>query len=177
MVRTSLLIVGAIPVIFAILIAASLLMQHEIPFTAVVPNDKITIEYTKYQIKLVSFGITNSTGSQYTEILTITDDGKINYNVVDAGYSKPDKKSQLTAEQLSKLTALIKETGFMEIPTDSFPVRDGVDDYKKYGIKVTLNGQTQQIHWVEQNATNKFIPPIISMVQLELDQIINQLIE
>ena len=177
MVRISLLIVGAIPVIFAILIAASLIMHQEVPFTAVVPDDKITIAYTKHQIKLVSFGVTERAGSQYTEILTINDDREIKYSVIEAGYPKPDKKSQITTEQLSKLTALIKETGFMEIPTDSFPVRDGVSDYNKYSIKVTLNGQTKQIHWVEQNATDKFIPPIISMVELELDQIINQLIE
>ena len=177
MVRISLLIVGAIPVIFAILIATSLLMQQEIPFTAVSPSDKIEIEYTKHQLKLVSFGVTERAGSQYTEILTINDDGEIKYSVVEAGYPKPEKKSQINATQLSKLTALIKETGFMEIPTDSFPIRDGVDDYKKYSIKVTLNKQTTQIHWVEQNATDKFIPPIISMVELELDQIINQLIE
>ena len=177
MVRISLLIIGAIPVIFAILIAASLIMHQEVPFTAVVPDDKITIAYTKHQIKLVSFGVTERAGSQYTEILIINDDREIKYSVIEAGYPKPDKKSQITTEQLSKLTALIKETGFMEIPTDSFPARDGVSDYNKYSIKVTLNGQTKQIHWVEQNATDKFIPPIISMVELELDQIINQLIE
>lgn len=177
MVRISLLIVGAIPVIFAIIIAASLIMQQEVPLTAVVPEDKITIEYTKHQLKLVSFGVTERAGSQYTEILAINDNGEIKYSVVEEGYPKPDKKSQINAAQLSKLTALIKETGFMEIPTDSFPVRVEVDDYKKYSIKVTLNGQTRQIHWVEQNATDKFIPPIISIVELELDQIINQLIE
>src|SRR3990172_427696 len=153
MVRISLIIVGAIPVIFAIIFAVSLITHQEIPTTAVVQDDKITIEYTKHQLKLVSFGVSESTGSQYTEILTI----------------KKDK--------LKKLTALIKETGFMEIPTQSFPVRDGVNDYQKSTIKVTLNGKIQQIHWVEQNATDKFIPPIISMIELELDQIINQLIE
>jgi hypothetical protein len=177
MVRISLLIVGAIPVIFAILIATSLLMQREVPITAVVSDDKIKIEYTKHQLKLVSFGVTERAGSQYTEILTINDNGEIKYSVTEAGYPKPDIKSQINTEKLSKITALIKETGFMEIPTDSFSVRDGVEDYKKYSIKVTLNGQTRQIHWVEQNATDKLIPPIISMVELELDQIINQLIE
>ena len=177
MVRLSLLIIGAIPVIFAVLIAAALVFQQEIPLTAVSPTDKISMEYTKYQIKTVSFGVTEGVGSQYTEILKINNDREITYNTIEEGHTNPDKKSEISKEQLSKLTALIKETGFMEIPTDSFPVRDGVDDYKKFSLKVTLNGQTRQIHWVEQNATDTFIPPIISMVQLELDQIINQLIE
>jgi len=177
MVRISLIIVGAIPVIFAILFAVSLITHQEIPTTAVVQDDKITIEYTKHQLKLVSFGVSESTGSQYTEILTIKNDGEIKYSVVEEGYQKPDKKSTIDKDKLKKLTALIKETGFMEIPTESFPVRDGVDDYQKSTIKVTLNGQIRQIYWVEQNATDKFIPPIISMIELELDQIINQLIE
>jgi len=177
MVKTSLIIVGAIPIFFAILIAVSLFSQQEIPTTAVVPEDKITIEYTKHQLKLVSFGVTERAGSQFTEILTIKDDGKIIYRVVEEGYLKPDKKSTINNEKLTKLTALIKETGFMEIPTDSFPVRDGVTDYQKSTIKVTLNGQIRQIHWAEQNVTELFVPPIITMIELELDQIINQLIE
>jgi hypothetical protein len=177
MVRISLIIVGAIPIIFAILFAVSIISHQEIPITAVVQDDKITIEYTKHQLELVSFGVSERIDSQYTEILTIKDDGEIKYSVVENGYPKPDKKSTITKDKLKKLTALIKETGFMEIPTEPFPVRDGVDNYQKSTIKVTLNGQTQQIHWVEQNATDKFIPPIISMIELELDQIINQLIE
>ena len=177
MVKTSILIVGAIPVIFAILIAVSLVTQQEIPTTAVLPNDKITIEYTKYQLKLVSFGVTERTGSQFTEILTIKDDGEINYGVIEEGYPKPEKKSMIEPEKLKKLTALIKETGFMEIPSESFPVKEDVTNYQKSSLKVTLNGQMRQINWVEQNATDKFIPPIITMVEIELDQIIDQLIE
>jgi len=177
MVKASLIIVSAIPIFFAILIAASLFNQQEIPTTAVVPEDKINIEYTKHQLKIVSFGVTERAGSQFTEILTIKDNGEIKYGVVEEGYPKPDKKSTINNEKLTKLTAMIKETGFMQIPTDSFPVRDGVTDYQKSTIKVTLNGQIKQIHWVEQNATDHFVPPIITMIELELDQIIKQLIE
>ncbi len=177
MVKISMLIVGAIPIIFAILIAVSLITQQEVPPTAFLPGDKITIEYTKHQLKIFSFGVTERAGSQFTEILTINDDGEIKYGVVEEGNPKSDKKSTIDPEKLIKLTALIKETGFMEIPTESFLVRENVTDYQKSVIKVTLNGQTHQINWVEQNATDKFIPPIITMVELELDQIIKQLIE
>ncbi|GBF24708.1 hypothetical protein MnTg01_01049 [archaeon MnTg01] len=177
MVKTSMLIVGAIPIIFAILIAVSLITQQEVPPTAFLPGDKISIEYTKHQLKIFSFGVTERAGSQFTEILTIKDEGEIKYSVIEEGYPISDKKSTLDSEKLIKLTALIKETGFMEIPIESFPVRENVTDYQKSIIKVTLNGQSHQINWVEQNATDKFIPPIITMVELELDQIINQLIE
>ena len=177
MVKTSIIIVGAIPVIFAILIAVPLITQEEIPVISATDDDKITIEYTKHQLKLVSFGVTERAGSQFTEILTIKDDGEIKYGVIEEGYPKPDKKSTIGPEKIKKLTAMIKETGFMEIPSDSFPVTEGIPEYQKSSIKVTLNGQTSLINWVEQNATEKFVPPIITMIELELDGIINQLIE
>jgi hypothetical protein len=44
-------------------------------------------------------------------------------------------------------------------------------------MKVTLNGITNLIHWPEQNATAQFIPPIITMVESELDFIINEISE
>ena len=44
-------------------------------------------------------------------------------------------------------------------------------------VKVILNGRTNQIHWPEQNATAQFIPPLITMVEVELDQIISKISE
>ena len=70
---------------------------------------------------------------------------------------------------------MIKETGFLAIPSESFPVKENIDEYQKSTIKVTLNGKTNQIHWPEQNATDKFIPPIITLVESELDQLIEQI--
>jgi len=72
---------------------------------------------------------------------------------------------------------LIKETGFIEIPSESFPIKDNVIDYQKSNVKIILNGQVKQIHWPQQNVTEKFIPPIIAMVESQLDQIINQISE
>ena len=72
---------------------------------------------------------------------------------------------------------MIKETGFIAIPSESFPIKDDVDEYQKSTVKITLNGVVNQIHWPEQNATDKFVPPIITMVELELNQIIDDISE
>ena len=177
MVKPIIIIVGAIPVIFALLIGISLISQPEIPFSAANPNDKIEIEYTKHQLKQVSFGVTERVGAQKSEILSIQNNGDARYTVTEEGVTKPDKFSKLDEEKMKKLTALIKETGFISIPSESFPVSDNVTEYQKSSLKITLNGQVKQIHWPEQNATAKFVPPIITMVEAELDQIISQLIE
>ena len=177
MVKPIVLAVGAIPVIVALLIVYPLIIKPDIPFSAANPNDTIEIEYTKHQLKKISFGVTERVGAEKTEILLIKNNGEVKYSVTMEGYPQPDVKSQLSEEKLRRLTALIKETGFIEIPSESFPINDDVFDYKKSNVKITLNGKSKIVHWPEQNATEKFIPPIISMVESQLDQIIKQISE
>ena len=115
--------------------------------------------------------------SQKSEILLIKNNGDITYTVTKDGHLQPVIKSKMSEVEILRLTALFKETGFIEIPSDSFPVRDEVIDFQKSNVKITLNGQSKQIHWTEQNVTEKFIPPIITMVEFRLDQIIKQISE
>ena len=72
---------------------------------------------------------------------------------------------------------MIKETGFIEIPSESFPIMENATEYQKSNVKINLNGRENQIHWPEQNVTSGFIPPIVTMVESELDEIIAKLIE
>src|SRR3990167_10830920 len=177
MVKPIVLAIAAIPAIIAILIAIPLITKSDIPYSAANPNDVIEIEYTKHQLKKISFGVTERVGAQKTEILLIKNNGEIKYTVTEDGYPKPDIRSHLDDQKLRKLKALIKETGFISIPSESFPIRDNVTDFQKSNIKITLNGRVNQINWPEQNATDKFIPPIISMVESQLDKIVEQISE
>jgi hypothetical protein len=177
MVKPIYLALGAIPIIVALLISVPMITKNEIPMSAAHSFDKIEIEYTKHQLKTVSFGVTERTGAQKTEILLIKNNGDIKYSVTESGYLQPDIKSKLDVKKLEKIRALIKETGFIAIPSESFAILDGVTEYQKSNVKITLNGRANQIHWPEQNATSAFIPPIITMVELELDQIISKISE
>jgi len=177
MVKPIVLIFGSIPVIVALLIAIPLITKPDIPFSAANPNDIIEIEYTKHQLKKISFGITEQLVPQKTEILLIKNNGDVTYTVTKDGHLQPVKTSKMSEVEILRLTALFKETGFIEIPSDTFPILDEVIDFQKSNVKITLNGQSTQIHWPEQNATEKFIPPIITMVESRLDQIIKQISE
>lgn len=174
MVKPILLIGGAIPVILAILIVIPMITKPDIPFSATVPTDTIELEYTKHQLKKISFGVTEKVESLKTQILVIKDDGSVRYSLIEEGLPKPDKKITIPQANVTKLTALIKETGFMSIPEESFPVKEDVDEYEKFSLKVTLNGNIRQVQWPNQNATDKFVPPIITMIETELDHIIDQ---
>ena len=177
MVKSVYLVLGAIPVIVALLLVTPLLLKNEIPTSASNYTDNVEIEYTKHQLKKISYGVTERTGAQKTEILYIKNDGELKYSVTENGYLKPDVRSQLDEAKLNKIKALIKETGFIAIPSESFPVMDNVTEYQKSNVKITLNGKVNQIHWPQQNVTEGFIPPIITMVESELDQIMSEFSE
>ncbi len=177
MTRLLLLLLGSIPVLAAIFIVIPQITKLEIPITAVDPNDVISIEYSKQHLKKVTFGVTESIGAQKTELLTIQNDGSVRYSVTINGYPQPEIKDVLEKPKIKKLTALIKETGFMQIPKNSFSIKNDAVEFDKFGIKVTLNGRSTNIQWPEQNATDEFIPPLIGAVQSELDGIISEIIE
>jgi len=177
MVKPIILVFGAIPVIFALLIMVPMVTMPEIPTSAINPNDTIHIEYTKHDLEIVSFGVTEKTIAKSTEILIIKNDGTAQYNKITEDGNESQIMSSISDEKVQKLKSLIKETGFMSIPKESFPILDDVTDYTKSTIKITLNGQKSQIFWPEQDATDRLIPPIITMLESELDEIIKQIIE
>jgi len=177
MVKPIILAIGAIPVILAILIVIPMVTMEEFPMSAINSNDKIQIEFTKHDLRVVSFGGTERSVADMTQVLIIDNDGSVQYTEVKDGVNQSLIKSSISNEQLQKLTAMIKETGFMSIPKESFPIKDDVESYTKFTVKITLNDARTQIFWPEQDATEKFIPPIITAIESELEGIISKIIE
>lgn len=174
MARPILIIAASIPVVLAVLIAIPMMTNPQIPFSAANADDKITIELIKYDLKKISLGVTDRITPQKSEILSISDDGSTKYTISTTDSTPIEKTTTLDKSQITKLTALVKETGFMQLPIDSIPADETKTEYTKFSLKVTLNGKTKQIQWPEQNATSSFIPPLVSNVEFELEKIINQ---
>ena len=173
MVKFSVVAVCSIPVILALLIVIPMLTPTGIPISAINSSDKLQIEFTKHDLRIVSFGVTEKTVADNTQVLTIENDGTVQYTEIKDGVNQSQIKSSLSDEQLKKLTAMIKETGFMSIPKESFPIKDDIEIYTKFTVKITLNDAKTQIFWPEQDATEKFIPPIATAVEDELVGIID----
>jgi hypothetical protein len=174
MAKPLILIVASIPVILAILIAIPMITSPQIPFNAANADDQIALEFTKHHLKKISFGITDRLTPQKTEILTVSNDGTARYLVTSEGVPQPEKALTLEKAEVKKLTALIKETGFMQLPIDSIPADEQKTEFTKFSLKVTLNGKTKQIQWAGQNATSAFVPPILSQVESSLDALLNK---
>ena len=165
--------IAAIPVILAILIVIPIVTMEEIPTSAINSYDDIHIEFTKHDLRVVSFGMTDKTLADSTEVLIIENDGTVQYTEVKDGANQSQIKSSISDEQLQKLAAMIKETGFMSIPKESFHIKDDIEIYTKFTVKITLNDAKTQIFWPNQDATEKFIPPIVTAVEDELVGIID----
>lgn len=174
MARPLILVIAAIPVLLAVLIAIPMISNPQIPFSATNSDDVISIELTKYDIKRISFGVTDRLSPAKSQILTISNDGSTRYLVTENERPLPEKTMTLEKAQVKKLTALIKETGFMKIPIDSIPADENVPAFTKFSLKVTLNGQVKQIQWAQENATSTFVPPIVAMVESELESVIQK---
>ena len=177
MIKPILLFAGAVPVILAVLIIIPLITSTEIPRVAIDPDDNVQIEFTKHELIKSSFGVTERFGAKQPEIISIENDGSIIYSLIDNGVPAPEKNSLVDNATKMRLTAMIKETGFLAIPSDSFSVRDDINEFVKFGVKITYNGEVSQLYWPEQDATEEFIPPMMVMVQDELESIMDKIRE
>ena len=177
MVKLVLVLAGMIPIIVSILIVIPLITTPEIPIIAIDPDDNVEIEFTKHHLTKVSFGITERLGAEQTEILVIKNNGDMQYTLTNEGMSVTENVSKINSEKRMRLIAMIKETGFMAIPFDSFIITDEINEFVKFGVKITYNEKTNQLFWPEQNATEQLIPPIITQVEIELENILNSIRE
>ncbi|QLH09478.1 hypothetical protein [Candidatus Nitrosotenuis sp. DW1] len=174
MAKPILLIIMAVPIILAGMIAIPMIINPQIPFSATNADDRIAIELTRHDLKKVSFGLTDRLSPVRSEILIISNEGNVRYLLTENEQPLPERTITLQKDEVKKLTAMIKETGFMNIPIDSIPADESVSEYMKFSLKVTLNGNTKQIQWSEGNATSTFVPPIITMVESELERVIEK---
>ena len=175
MAKPIVLILAAIPILAAIFIVVPALTRQEVPASVVNSEDTLSLQYTKEHLRKVSFGMTQNIGADTAEVLTIQNDGSAAYSLTKNGYSNPEVKFQLQPEELKKLKALIKETGFVDIPSTVYPVNPGVSSYERYGLDVTFDGKTVNLQWEDRNATQGFVPPIIMQVRSTLDGIIGEI--
>ena len=160
-----------IPIAIAIIIVIPLVTAPEIANTAIDPLDESEIEFTVHQLRNISPGIIDRLTAEQTEIIVIKNDGTVNYTITKDGTVSPEKTIKIDESKRMKLVAMIKETGFLSIPFESFSIKDDIESYQKFGLKITLNENSNQLYWPEPDATDQMIPPIITMVQEELELI------
>lgn len=130
------------------------------------PQQAMSIEYSRQNVTRTDQGL----ATQSAELLSIAQDGSATYTL-DGGQ---ERRIAVTDEERSRLKALITETGFMQIPTTSYPQSADATDFTRYTLRVSTDDGQKTFNWVNAEASASVVPPIITNVGSQLDAIMNK---
>lgn len=155
--------------IVAVLLITPLLTTEKVPPSALLPTDVIEFEYAQQSISVVS-GSAGGPMTLESRVLEIDGDGNVRLHVSnDSGTDSYE--SVVDGEMLRRLGALVKETGFFEITPLTFLPDERPEMYDLYTMSVSLNGLEKSVRWSTGGVLENFVPPILVMIQEELDSI------
>lgn len=174
MIVTKKMLIGAavIPIIIALVIAIPKISPGG--DQTATSASSIRIEFVKEDIKRISYGVTERAGALKSETLLIDEKGQAFYNVNVEGEKGEQRRFQLGSQDVKRLKSLIADTGFMQIPKSDFAVKDAASEFTKYTLKVTLDNQTKTVQWVNESASEDFVPPLLTMLSDTLAQIVEE---
>jgi len=161
--KKTLIAAASIPIIIALVIAIPKISPGDqtVPSAAA----QMRIQFVKEDMKRVSFGVTETIGAQKSETLIINNDGTAFYNVDVEGEKGSQTRFQVNAQEVKLIKALVTETGFMHIPKEEFKVRDNATEFTRYTLTVSLDGSTKTVQWVDEPASEDFVPALLTMLR------------
>jgi len=132
----------------------------------------IRIEFIKEDMKRLSYGVTERTGALKSESLIIDEKGQAFYDVKVEGEKGSQTRFQVNSQDMKRLKALITDTGFMQIPKSEFTIKDDASEFVRYTLKVNLDNQMKTVQWVEESASEDFVPPLLTMLSDNITEIV-----
>ncbi len=124
------------------------------------------IEYSRQQLARTDQGLV----TQSADLLSISEDGSATHMQVGG----QERRLTLSSEELGRIRALILETGFMQIPVTNYPQSDDAAEFTKYTLRVRTEDGQKTFNWVNPEAHEGVIPPIILNIGSQLDAVIDR---
>lgn len=163
---------AVIPIIIALAIAIPKLSPSgDQTATSASP---LRIEYIKEDMKRISYGVTERTGALKSETLLIDEKGQAYYNLNIEGEKGSQTKFQVSQQDMKRLKAIITDTGFMFIPKSEFAIKEDANEFTRYTLKITLDNQVKTVQWVNEDASQDFVPPLLIMLSDTLTKIVEE---
>ena len=161
--KKTLIAAATIPIIIALVIAIPKMSPGDQTTTST--SAQMRIQFVKEDMRRVSFGVTETVGAQKSETLIINNDGNAFYNVDVEGEKGSQTRFQVDAKEVKRIKALVAETGFMQIPKEQFDVMDNATEFTRYTLTVSLDGSTKTVQWVDETASEDFVPALLTMLR------------
>ncbi len=130
------------------------------------PEETLSVEYSRQHVTRTDDGLV----TQSAELLSIAEDGSATYTPIGG----QERSISLSSDELGRMKGLILETGFTQIPVTNYPQSNDTDDFTRYTLRVMTNGGQKTFNWVNPEAHDGIIPPIILNVGSQLDAVIDK---
>lgn len=178
MIVTKKMLIGfaVIPIIIALVIAIPKISpagEQVSPTTPIV----MRIEFTKEDVKRVSYGVTERLGALESRKLIIDEKGQAFYDVTIEGEKGFQTRFQVNSQDLKRLKALVTDTGFMQIPKSEFAVKDNAREFTRYTLNINMNNQAKIVRWADEEASEEFVPPLVTRISDTLTEIVDKNVE
>ncbi|AIF83301.1 hypothetical protein NTE_01230 [Candidatus Nitrososphaera evergladensis SR1] len=163
MVNKFVFVIAGIVIVMAVLIALPSVSQQP-------AAQDVTIEYNRQHLTKTG-GLLVAT---QLETLTIDKDGSGTYTKTDPREKNMPvpQRFSLSREEFAKIKGLVLETGFMDVPKTDYPQSENASNFASYTLAVKTADKQKTISWVEPDAYDGTIPPLITNVGNQLDGII-----
>lgn len=163
---------AAIPIVIALVIAIPKISPGGEQTATSTTASFMRIEFTKEDVRVISFGVTERVGALRSESLVIDEKGQAFYDVKVEGEKGSQNRFKVSSQDMKRLKSLITDTGFMQIPKSEFEAKEDVEEYTRFTIKVDLDGQEKTVQWADPSVAQDFVPPLLIMLADRLGEII-----
>ena len=75
---------------------------------------------------------------------------------------------------MNSLKGLVITTGFMQVDGADYPQKEGLGNLTKYTLMLRSGADTKTITWVDPEASQGAVPPIVRNIGAQLDTIIER---
>jgi hypothetical protein len=133
------------------------------------PEQELGIEYSRQNLTRLDDGRFVATSA---EDFVIRPDRSAVYRNITGG-AEPVQFTVSGAE-MDSLQGLVLSTGFMDIPGEDYPQKQGLANLTKYSLKLSSGDSAKTITWVDLEASQGSVPAIVRNIGQQLDAIIER---
>jgi hypothetical protein len=128
----------------------------------------LSIDYTRQNLTRMEDGRLVAASA---EDLTIRNDRTALYRDLT---SSAEKTFTISGGEMNSLKGLVITTGLIDLPSASYPEKEGLANLTRYTLELTSGDTTKTISWVNVEASEAGVPSLVRNIGAQLDAIIER---
>ncbi len=137
----------------------------------------ISIQFTREEMRRVSFGVVERFAAEKVESISIQPDGRALY-IMQQGINSVQKEFNIPRDRLRAIESFIRDTGLLDLTLNLRDEVEGSDTFTRYTVTTILDGKSRSIRWSEGMRADEFapsdVPPLLTRLRCMLMQIMSE---